>query len=216
MNQRYAAYNLVEILSSLAVLGLLIGMSIALIRPDESETALAKKVDTYVTHLSNVYERLVAQYGVTPTQIDLNNDGDRSNDANGVPNFLKNYDTMASFWSGTTNGNTTSYLQYPGNIRVWLYPNQITALSTKLSVLTALGFSDKEFLLIEVLPGGTISALPKTTSGVQANSDLVLLHIDEQTGHIETAYELAQRKATALGANVSDYEKTFYDHYKND
>jgi hypothetical protein len=160
LNQRYAAYNLVEILSSLAVLGLLVGMSIALIRPDESETALAKKVDTYVTHLSNVYERLVAQYGVTPSQIDLNNDGNRSNDANGVPNFLKNYDTMASFWSGTTPApasDATSYLQYPGNIRVWLYPHQISALSTKLGVLTALGFSNKEFLLMEVLPGGTIS-----------------------------------------------------------
>jgi hypothetical protein len=44
------------------------------------------------------------------------------------------------------------------------------------------------------------------------NSDVVLIHIDDQTGKVETVADLATKH---WGANQNKYIRTFYDRYKD-
>ncbi len=216
-----AAYNLTEILVSLLILGVLIAMSFQLLNPNKSDTSLGRKIDTYLEHVGAVHQRIVSQYGVTPLNVDLDGNGCSSvADRNlvGVPNFLRSFDSVASFredtYPNTTSGRAT-YLQYPSNIRVWLYPEEFTWMTNTITELENLGYSRREFMIIEAVPGGTMTGLPSVpTSGnaVVQNSDVVLIHIDDATGKVETIADLATKH---WGSDQTRYLRSFYDRYKD-
>ncbi len=217
-----AAYNMTEILVSLLILGVLITMSFQLLNPSKSDTVLGRKVGTYLEHLAAIHKRIVATYGVTPLNVDLDGDGcanvEQANFANGVPNFVRSFDSLASFRQDTypnTVNNIATYLQYPSNIRVWLYPEEFTWMQAPLAEFQNLGYNRREFMLIEAVPGGTMTGLPSLDPANNAqvlNSDVVLIHIDDQTGSVETVADFATR---LWGANQDRYLRTFYDRYRD-
>ena len=208
------AYNMTEILVSLFILGVLIAMSFQLLNPNKSDTVLGRKVDTYLEHLGSVHKRIVSTYGVTPLNVDLDGDGcatvEQTTYANGLPNFVRSFDSVVS--------GTATYLQYPSNIRVWLYPEEFTWMSGAsgpIAEFEALGYNRREFMIVEAVPGGTMTGLPKVSETGEAkvlNSDVVLIHIDDQTGKIETVADLATKH---WGSDQSKYIRTFYDRYKD-
>ena len=221
------AYNMTEILVSLLILGVLIAMSFQLLNPNKSDTVLGRKVDTYIEHLGSVHKRIVSTYGVTPLNVDLDGDGcatqEQNNFRTGVPNFVRSFDSVASFrqdaYPNTTSGNAT-YLQYPSNIRVWLYPEEFTWMTPTITEFEALGYNRREFMILEAVPGGTMTGLPSVPSEGDAkviNSDVVLIHIDDQTGKIETVADLAAKHWGAGNASPGGrlYIRTFYDRYKD-
>jgi hypothetical protein len=220
-----AAYNMTEILASLLILGVLITMSFQLLNPNNSDTLLGRKVDTYLEHLGSVHKRIVSTYGVTPLNVDLDGDGcatvEQTTYANGLPNFVRSFDSVASFRKDTypnTVSGTATYLQYPSNIRVWLYPEEFTWMSGAsgpIAEFEALGYNRREFMIVEAVPGGTMTGLPKVSLTGEAkvlNSDVVLIHIDDQTGKIETVADLATKH---WGSDQQKYVRTFYDRYKD-
>ena len=216
------AYNMTEILVSLLILGVLIAMSFQLLNPNKSDTTLGRKVDTYLEHLSSVHKRIVSTYGVTPLNVDLDGDGcatqEQNNFMTGVPNFVRSFDSVASFrqdtYPNTANG-TATYLQYPSNIRVWLYPEEFTWMQNSIQELEALGYSRREFMIVEAVPGGTMTGLPSVPNEGDAkvlNSDVVLIHIDDATGKVETVADLATKH---WGSDQTKYLRSFYDRYKD-
>jgi hypothetical protein len=216
------AYNMTEILVSLLILGVLITMSFQLLNPNKSDTTVGRKIDTYVEHVSSIHKRIVAKYGVTPLNVDLDGDGcakvEQDNFTTGVPNFVRSFDSVASFrqdaYPNTVNGRAT-YLQYPSNIRVWLYPEEFTWMQAPLTELQNLGYHRREFMIIEAVPGGVMTGLPSpppTGEAILQNSDVVLIHIDDQTGRVETIADLATRH---WGAEQNKYYRSFYDRYKD-
>jgi hypothetical protein len=215
-----AAYNMTEILLSLLILGVLITMSFQLLNPNKSDTTVGRKIDTYVDHLSSIHKRIVGRYGVTPLNVDLdgncNTQEEQANFTTGVPNFIRSFDSVASFrrdtYPNTVNGQAT-YLQYPSNIRVWLYPEEFTWMTAPLAELEALGYNRREFVIIEAVPGGVMTGLPSATEEfILLNSDVVLIHIDDQTGKVETVADLATKH---WGAEQNKYLRSFYDRYKD-
>jgi hypothetical protein len=218
------AYNMTEILVSLLILGVLITMSFQLLNPNKSDTTLGRKIDTYLEHLGSVHKRIVAKYGVTPLNVDLDGDGSATEEqadfTTGVPNFVRSFDSMASFRRDTYPNTTAvaglgTYLQYPSNIRVWLYPEEFTWMQAPLAELEALGYNRREFMIIEALPGGVMTGLPSVdpiNSAQILNSDVVLIHIDDQTGRVETVADLATR---LWGAGQNKYLRSFYDRYRD-
>ncbi|MFN9690960.1 MAG: hypothetical protein ACK551_02555 [Vampirovibrionales bacterium] len=216
------AYNMTEILVSLLILGVLIAMSFQLLNPNKSDTVLGRKVDTYLEHLGSVHKRIVSTYGVTPLNVDLDGDGcateEQTNFRTGVPNFVRSFDSVASFRQdvvpNTVNGRAT-FLQYPSNIRVWLYPEEFTWMQATIAEFEGLGYNRREFMIVEAVPGGTMTGLPKVSETGEAkvlNSDVVLIHIDDQTGKIETVADLATKH---WGSDQRKYVRTFYDRYKD-
>jgi hypothetical protein len=216
------AYNMTEILVSLLILGVLIAMSFQLLNPNKSDTVLGRKVDTYLEHLGSVHKRIVSTYGVTPLNVDLDGDGcateEQTNFRTGVPNFVRSFDSVASFRQdvvpNTVNGRAT-FLQYPSNIRVWLYPEEFTWMQATIAEFEGLGYNRREFMIVEAVPGGTMTGLPsipETGDAKVLNSDVVLIHIDDQTGKIETVADLATKH---WGSDQRKYIRTFYDRYKD-
>ncbi len=210
----YKAYNLTEILVSLLVLGVLVALSFQLFQPNRSDAALSRKVDTYVNHLSNIHSRIVSQFGVTPLNVDLNGDGcavdDRTAGLNGVPNFINNFDSTAA--AGNAGG--SDYLQYPNNLRVYIRPEQFPWMETHLTAFAAFGYHRREFVILDVDPSTIPTELTNSTAANVAdrNTDVVLIHIDDQTGEIMTSFELASKHGIAT--LNSNNRRTFYDLHK--
>jgi hypothetical protein len=222
LKSRCAAYNMTEILVSLLILGVLLVLSFQLLNPSKSDTVLGRKVGTYLEHLAAIHKRIVATYGVTPLNVDLDGDGcanvEQANFTNGVPNFVRSFDSIASFrrdaYPNTVN-NLATYLQYPSNIRVWLYPEEFTWMQATIAEFEGLGYNRREFMIVEAVPGGTMTGLPAVdplNNDQILNSDVVLIHIDDQTGHVETVTELANR---LWGTDQNRYLRTFYDRYQD-
>ena len=220
LNDFKNAYNMVEILVSLLILGALVGMSFQLLNPNRSDKMLGRKVDAYIGHLGSIHKRITSEYGVTPLNVDLDGDGcaakEQTTFANGIPNFVRNFDSIASFKNGnvpgTKNGKAT-YLQYPSNLRVWLYPEEFTWMAPVIAEFEALGYSRREFMIIEAVPGGTMTGLPALTADNKVtNSDVILIHIDDQTGKVETISNLAIKH---WGNAQKKYLRSFYDRYKD-
>jgi hypothetical protein len=218
------AYNMTEILVSLLILGVLITMSFQLLNPNKSDTTVGRKIDTYVEHVSSIHKRIVAKYGVTPLNVDLDGNcstvEEQAAFTTGVPNFVRSFDSVASFrqdtYPNTVNGRAT-YLQYPSNIRVWLYPEEFTWMQAPLTELQNLGFNRREFMIIEAVPGGVMTGLPSpsvspTGEAILQNSDVVLIHIDDQTGRVRTVADLATQ---FWGPEQNKYYRSFYDRYKD-
>jgi hypothetical protein len=210
----HQAYNLTEILVSLLVLGVLVALSFQLFQPNRSDAALSRKVDTYVNHLSNIHSRIVSQYGVTPLNVDLNGDGcavdDRTNGLNGIPNFINNFDSTAAAGTVNVGGANVDYLQYPNNLRVYIRPEQFSWMTAHINAFTPLGYERREFMLIDVDPGTVPTGL--ADSSTQTNTDVVLIHVEDQTGTITTSFELASKHGiTSLNSNN---RRTFYDLHK--
>lgn len=214
----YKAYNLTEILVSLLVLGVLVALSFQLFQPNRSDAALSRKVDTYVNHLSNIHSRIVSQYGVTPLNVDLNGDGcavdDRTAGLNGVPNFINNFDSSAAAGTVAVGANTVNYLQYPNNLRVYIRPEQFPWMETHLTAFATFGYDRREFMILDVDPSTIPTELTNSTAIniADRNTDVVLIHIDDQTGAITTSFELASKHGIAT--LNSNNRRTFYDFHK--
>jgi|GEM_PF-6491616 len=192
---RLRAHNLVEVLISLAILGLLVSLTMQLLRPDNSLEAAGHKVASYSEHLSMVYQRLKVQFGVTPLNVDF--DGNGLADNLGIPLFVRNNDTTASYRAGNP-----SYLDYPGNVRVYLQPEQFGFMTGPLGTLAVAGYNQREILLIDVDP--------ESAPGALGDDDLVLLIVDDETGRVLTANELAVEESLS----IVTFPQSFYDTYK--
>jgi hypothetical protein len=194
---RLRAHNLVEILISLAILGLLVSLTVQLLRPDNSLEAAGHKVASYAEHLSMVYHRLKAQFGVTPLSVDFDPDPSVVSTGHGVPLFVRNNDATASYRAGNP-----SYLDYPGNVRVYLQPEQFGFMAGPQGTLNGAGYADREMLLVDVDP--------ESAPGALDDNDVVLLIIDDETGRVLTANELAIEE----GLSTATFPPSFYDIYK--
>jgi type II secretory pathway pseudopilin PulG len=189
----HMAYSLVEVLISLAVLGVLVGLSLQLVRPSNSVSQSSRKVGQYVEHLAMSYRRIYAQYGVTPLNADINSDGSLDS----IPLYIRNYDAKASYSAASP-----SYLDYPSDFRVYLKPEEFPFLSAGLGLLNGAGHVNREFLLLDVHP--------ESRPGSLNDRDLVLIGVDDPTGRVLSAYEMAVEHSL----NTTTLPKSFYDTFR--
>jgi prepilin-type N-terminal cleavage/methylation domain-containing protein len=190
-------FSLVEMLVALVLVGTIAGLSMQAIKPDTTLNMAGRKTANFCDHVAAVYQRIYHQYGVTPLTVDYDENG--SPDNNGVPAFLKEFDSVAGYSSASP-----EYLDYPSGFRVYTAPEQLSFMTGSIhTALNGKGITERERLLVDVDPASAPGGL--------TNGDVVLLIVDEDTGQVLTGRQFAVQNGLALG----NFPVSFYDTYMN-
>jgi prepilin-type N-terminal cleavage/methylation domain-containing protein len=189
------AFSLVETLMALVLVGVIASLSIQAVKPENALDDEGRKTANYVSHLSSTYQRIYNKYGVTPLNVDFNEDG--SADGSGVPDFIREFDSLAGY-----SNTSPEYLDYSSGVRAYIRPEQFGFMGGGVNTaLTGAGITAKERILLDVDPNSLPTSL--------GNGDLVLLVVDDETGHVYSGNAFALEKGLSTGT----FPPSFYDRY---
>jgi prepilin-type N-terminal cleavage/methylation domain-containing protein len=194
-NKSRNAFSLVETLMALVLVGVIASLSIQAVKPENALDDQGRKTANFVSHLSSTYQRIYNKFGVTPLNVDFNEDG--TADGSGVPDFIREYDSLAGYSNASP-----EYLDYPSGVRAYIRPEQFGFMGGGVNTaLSGAGITNKERILLDVDPLSLPTGL--------ANGDLVLLVVDDQTGHVYSGNAFAIEK----GLSTATFPASFYDRY---
>ncbi|MDX2084840.1 MAG: prepilin-type N-terminal cleavage/methylation domain-containing protein [Candidatus Melainabacteria bacterium] len=173
---RRAGLSLVEVLVSLALLGLLVGMSVQLLTQNPRGPWVAR-VSDYLAHVAALAHRVELSTG---RPVDVS--------AGGLATLLLSAESAVE-----TIMTSPAHLRYPSGVWVYLYPEQVSGMSDPIFA----GTHNREWLLLDLNGDQSPNALSE-------QGDRVLLHLNSQSGRIQTAYQI----------NMLAFDRSFFDAEK--
>jgi prepilin-type N-terminal cleavage/methylation domain-containing protein len=189
------AFSLVETLMALVLVGVIASLSIQAVKPENALDDAGRKAANFTSHLSSTYQRIYNKFGVTPLNVDFDENG--TADGSGVPDFIKEYDSLAGY-----SNTSPEYLDYSSGVRAYIRPEQFGFMGGGVNgALNGAGITAKERILLDADP----ISLPTGLS----NGDLVLLIVDDETGHVYSGNAFAIEK----GLSTATFPPSFYDRY---
>lgn len=192
--KQHTAFSLVETLMALVLVGVVASLSIQAMKPENALDDAGRKTANYCMHLSSTYQRIYNKFGVTPLNVDFDENG--TADGNGIPDFMREYDSLAGY-----SNTSPEYLDYPSGVRAYIRPEQFGFMGSVNGALNGAGITAKERILLDVDPISLPTGL--------GNGDLVLLIVDDATGHVYTGNAFAIEK----GLSTASFPESFYDRF---
>jgi type II secretory pathway pseudopilin PulG len=176
------AFSLIELLLALGLTGIIMTMTLGALFNNPPQKRWGRMVEDYATHLAATYNTYQLQRGWPPIN---------ASNTNGLAGLLPTTESGITYVSSSP-----EYLQYSAGFRVYLKPEQLSGSVTGLSSPVLANTLPREWLLLDLDPTSTPTNLTQP--------DLVLLRVDNTTGQVLTAHQVAS----------GTFSESFYDTFK--
>jgi prepilin-type N-terminal cleavage/methylation domain-containing protein len=175
-------FTLIELLLALGLTGIIMTMTLGALFNNPPQKRWGRMVEDYATHLAATYNTYQLQRGWPLIN---------ASNTNGLAGLLPTTESGITYVSSNP-----EYVQYQAGFRVYLRPEQLSATVTGITNPILPNTLPREWLLLDLDPNTAPTNLTQP--------DLVLLRVDNTTGQVLTAHQVAS----------GIYSESFYDTFK--